>query len=90
MRSYNHVPAKLAWQSRVGIKLWSPMDEGFHSGLSLTFTGRAELNPAVDTPLNARVVWSKTGPFSNLAASDWVTLVSPQLVQNSITSLSHY
>ena len=59
----------------------SPVDEGFHTGLNLTFTGRAEFNPAVDTPLDVRGVWSKTNPSSDLTADDRVTIMDPELVR---------
>ena len=57
------------------------MDEGFHTGLNLTLTGRAEFNPAVDTPLDVRGVWSKTNPSSDLTADDRVTIMDPVLVR---------
>ena len=57
------------------------MDEGFYTGLNLTFIGRAEFNPAVDTPLDVRGVWSKTNPSSDLTADDRVTIMDPELVR---------
>ena len=44
----------------------SSQEEGFHIGLLLTFTGRAEFDIAVDTPLNVSSAWSKSDPFSDL------------------------
>lgn len=60
----------------------SSMEEGYHTGLSVTFTGRAEFGPAVDTPLNIRGTWSKSNRmrFFNLTASSRVRIVEPQLV----------
>ena len=60
----------------------SPVDEGFHDGLNLTFTARAEFNPAVDTPLLVRGVWSKTNPFSDLTADDRVTIMDQEVVES--------
>ena len=39
----------------------------------LTFTGRAEFDPAVDSALNVDAMWTKTTPTSDLTADDRVT-----------------
>ena len=52
----------------------SPINVGFHTGVLVTFTGRAEFNPAVDTPLTVEGVWSKTDPPSDLSADERVTI----------------
>ena len=57
------------------------MDMGFHSGLNLTFTGRAEFDPAVDTPLVVNGVWSKTMPSSDLTADGRVGVLEPMLLE---------
>ena len=57
------------------------MDEGFHAGLNATFTGRAEFNPAVNTPLIVGGVWSKTTPTSDLTTDTRVTISDPLQVQ---------
>ena len=59
----------------------SPVDEGFHTGLLLTFTGRAEFNPAVDTPLTVNGMWTKTNPSSNLTADSRVSIEGPRQAQ---------
>ena len=59
----------------------SPVDEGFHTGLLLIFTGRAEFNPAVDTPLTVNGMWTKTNPSSNLMADSRVTIKGPRQAQ---------
>lgn len=46
----------------------------------LTFTGRAEFNPAVDTPLNVIGVWSKTNPSSDLSSDSRVTIGEVMMV----------
>ena len=58
----------------------SPQDEGFHIGLLLTFTGRAEFNLAVDIPLNVSSAWSKTTPSSDLSNANITTAV--QVMEN--------
>ncbi len=69
----------------------TPVDEGFHTGLPLTFTGRAQFSPAVDTPLDVTVVWTKT-TSSDLTADDRVTLteavmvgVSPMVFESTLS-----
>ena len=63
-----------------------PRDEGFHAGLPLTFTARAEFPLAVDTPLSVSGVWS--APDDNRAR---VSIVDPMLVQNRPTGyVSNY
>ena len=59
----------------------TPVDMGFHSGLNLTFTGRAEFDPAVDTPLVVNGVWSKTMPSSDLTADGRVGALEPMLLE---------
>lgn len=58
------------------------MDEGFHTGLELTLTGRAVFDSAVDSDFAVTGVWSKTNPFSDLTADGRVRLVGPQMVQS--------
>ncbi len=58
----------------------SPVDEGFHTGLHITLTGRAEFNTSVDTPL---IVWTKTNPSSNLISDTRVTISAPVQVQDT-------
>ena len=57
------------------------MDMGFYSGLNLTFTGRAEFDPAVDTPLVVNGTWSKTMPSSDLTADGRVGVLEPMPLQ---------
>ena len=52
----------------------SPLDDGFHTGLVLTFTGRVEFHPDVNSPLNVDAVWSRTGPSSDLIADMRVSI----------------
>ena len=59
----------------------TPVDVGFHSGLNLTFTGRAVFDPAVNTPLVVNGVWSKTMPSSDLTADGRVGVLEPMLFQ---------
>ena len=59
----------------------APVDVGFYSGLNLTFTGRAEFDPAVDTPLVVNGVWSKTMPSSDLTADGRVGVLEPMPLQ---------
>ena len=70
------------------------MDMGFHSGLNLTFTGRAEFDPAVDTPLLVNGGWSKTMPFSDLTADGRVGVLEPMLLEEEpavyVSSLTVY
>ena len=61
----------------------SPINVGFHTGVLVTFTGRAEFNPAVDTPLTVEGVWSKTDPPSDLSAEDRVTIGAVNMVGGS-------
>ena len=61
----------------------SPVDKGFHIDLLLTLTGRAEFNPAVDTPLTVNGMWTKTNPFSNLTADSRVSIKGPHHVLDS-------
>ena len=58
----------------------SPVDEGFHTGLLLTLTGRAEFNPAVDTPLTVNGMWTKTNPSSDLTADSRMSIKDPEQV----------
>ena len=58
----------------------APVDQGFHSGLNLTFTGRVEFSAAVDTPLIVSGVWSKVNPPSDLTTDERVRIVPPELV----------
>ncbi len=51
----------------------SPIDSGFHAGVLLTFTGRAEFDRAVNSHLNVAVMWTKTAPPSDLSADGRVT-----------------
>ena len=59
----------------------SPINEGFHTGLLLTFTGMAVFNPAVDTPLTVNGMWTKTNPFSDLTVNSHINITEPTLVQ---------
>ncbi len=61
----------------------SPLDEGFHTGLNITFTGRVEFNTAVDTPLIVGGVWTKTNPSSNLTSDTRVSISAPVQVQTT-------
>ena len=61
----------------------SPVNEGFHTGLFLTLTGRAEFNAAVDTPLTVEGTWTKTNPFSNLTFNQRVSTTGPVQVQGN-------
>ena len=61
----------------------SPVDEGFHTGLLLTLTGRAEFNPAVDTPLTVNGMWTKSNPSSDLTADSRVSIKGPDQVLGS-------
>ena len=67
----------------------SPMDEDFHIGLLLTFSGRAEFNQYVDTPLTVDSSWDKTNPPSNLSNADITTAmevgVSPTMYETNLT-----
>ena len=67
----------------------SPLDEGFHIGLLLNFTGRAEFNLAVDTPLNVSSTWSKSNPFSDLRNTNITTVVQvmkkPTVYETNLT-----
>ncbi len=59
----------------------SPLDEDFHTGLNVTFTGRAEFDTAVDTPIMVGGVWTKTNPSSNLTSDTRVSISAPVQVQ---------
>ncbi len=61
----------------------SPVDESFHTGLHITFTGRAEFNTAVDTSIIVGGVWTKTSPFSKFNSDTRVTISAPVQVQNT-------
>ena len=71
----------------------SPLDERFHVGLALTFTGRAEFNPAVNSPLpNVEPLWLKTAPSSNLTTDERVSIseammvgVDPTVLESNLT-----
>ena len=67
------------------IIIGSPVDEGFHTGLLLTLTGRAEFNPAVDTPLTVNGMWTKINPSSNLTADSRVSIKDPRQAQERPT-----
>ena len=58
----------------------SPFDEGFHTGLLLTFTGRAEFHPAVNTQLDVDEMWTKTAPTSDLSADPHVSISDLMIV----------
>lgn len=58
-----------------------PVNEGFHAGLELTFTGMVEFRAYVDTPLNVTGTWSKTSPPADLLNDTRVTLDEPVLVR---------
>ncbi len=61
----------------------SIVDETFRSGLTITFTGRAEFNTAVDTPIIVGGVWTKTNPPSNFISDTRVTITAPVQVQST-------
>ena len=67
----------------------SPQDEGFHIGLLLTFTGRAEFDVAVDMPLNVSSAWSKSDPFSDLSNTIITSIVEemgkPMVYETNLT-----
>ena len=56
------------------------MDTGFHTGLPITFTGRAEFDPAVDTPLNVIALWMSP---VDLTTDERVSIKGPELVEAS-------
>ena len=62
----------------------SPVNNGFHTGLLLTLTGRIEFNLAVDTPLTVNGMWTKTNPFSDLTADSRVSIKGPHQVLDSL------
>ncbi len=49
----------------------------------MTFTGRAEFNPAVDTPLTVDGVWNKTNSLSLLTTDARVTFNGPAQVEGT-------
>ena len=59
----------------------SPVDKGFRTGLNVTFSGRAEFNTAVDTPLIVGGVWTKINPPSDLTTDTRVIISDPIQVQ---------
>ena len=60
----------------------SPVDEGFHTGLLLTLTGRAEFNPAVNIPITMVGSWTKDNS-SDITSDGRVSVEGPVLVQSS-------
>ena len=69
-----------------------PLDEGFHTGLMLTFTTRAEFNLAVNSSLNVDALWSKSAPSSDLKADERVSIgeavmvgVNPMVFESNLT-----
>ena len=77
----SHLPSPPSVPPPTLVITGTPVDMGFHSGLNLTFTGRAEFDPAVDTPLVVNGVWSKTMPSSDLTADGRVGVLEPMLFQ---------
>ena len=67
----------------------SPLDEGFHLGFLLTFIGRAEINLAVDTPLNVNSSWSKSNPLSDLSNANITAalqvVVNPMVYETNLS-----
>ena len=57
----------------------SPISDGFYTGLNLTFTGKAEFHPNVDTPLHVSGTWFK---MTDLRVNPRVRLEEPHLVLN--------
>ena len=60
----------------------SPMDEGFHTGLLLILTGRAEFNPAVNIPITVVGSWTKDNS-SDITSDGRVSVEGSALVQSS-------
>lgn len=67
----------------------SPIDKGFHTGVPITFTGRAEFSPAVDTQLDIYGSWNYRNPSSETAVKSHVRAVeSPRrtmIYESSLT-----
>ena len=66
----------------------SPIDEGFHIGLLLTFTGRAIFNPAVDSPTALSVSTFWNGPMTANTTNAMQERTSPSI--EYITTLAVY
>ena len=60
----------------------SPVDKGFHTGLLLTLTGRAEFNPAVNIPITVVGSWIKDNS-PDFTSDGRVSIQGPVLVESS-------